>query len=177
MARIKGSLYMGEYMDIQTLKAVSLHDEIINNSFLALKYNRVFADNAFWEVRVKHLYPELHTTCSEIPDLFGIGWGATYVFEVKTSIEDFKKDFKKPFRAKNLGIGDYRYYITDESLDLCEMLKVSDWGYMQLKKEKCSYYLEVKKPSNKFIVDRNEEIEFMRGIIYRYDIGRDFKHF
>lgn len=33
----------------QTIKTISLHDEIINNSFSALKYNRVRANNAWGE--------------------------------------------------------------------------------------------------------------------------------
>lgn len=33
----------------QTIKAISLHDEIINHSFSALKYNRVRANNAWGE--------------------------------------------------------------------------------------------------------------------------------
>lgn len=154
------------------------HNGIIKHALIALRYKRTLINgkpaNSHLD-SIRHFYPEIHGGIGEIPDIFCISNFATYVFEIKTSISDFNTDKKKEWRAEGFGLGDYRFYITDEFLDLSDKLTNSHWGYMKLKFNGRAPYLDIVKISNKFEVDRSSEIAFIHSILYRLETGYQVK--
>ena len=53
----------------------------------------------------------------EKPDIIAWRNGCSVLFEVKVSIEDFKRDSSKIFREKpECGMGSYRYYLVPEEI-------------------------------------------------------------
>lgn len=69
------------------------------------------------------------TSSGEIPD--AIGWRAwdSILFECKSSREDFLKDKNKPFRiVPEMGMGDFRFYLTNENVILSEEELPNGWG-------------------------------------------------
>jgi len=54
----------------------------------------------------------------EFPDVIGWHNESSTIFEIKVSMEDFKRDTKKIFRqTPELGMGNYRYYLVPEELE------------------------------------------------------------
>lgn len=72
------------------------------------KYLR-YAKN--WHLKSNWILIEFCPVGGESPDIFGITCGKTTLIEVKVSKNDFKSDFKKPYRKEGKGIGDFRYYL------------------------------------------------------------------
>ena len=70
----------------------------------------------------------------EFPDVIGWRNASSTVFEVKVSIEDFKRDSKKVFRqTPELGMGNYRYYLVPEELEKqIHLLIPEGWGLKSL---------------------------------------------
>jgi hypothetical protein len=55
---------------------------------------------------------------SEMPDAIGWKDGVSVLVECKTSIEDLKADFKKPWRMyPDLGVGQFRWYMVPKELE------------------------------------------------------------
>ena len=70
------------------------------------------------------------TSSGETPDVIGWCSRCSVLIEVKTSLKDFRRDLKKPFRiVDSVGMGDFRYYLCEEGL-----IKPSDiqegWGLL-----------------------------------------------
>jgi hypothetical protein len=81
---------------------------------------------------------ELSSDAGECPDVIGyhgrvhdIGYG-THLIECKTSISDFKADAKKIYRRRpEIGMGDYRYYMTSKGL--LNIHSIPDgWGLLEV---------------------------------------------
>lgn len=55
----------------------------------------------------------------EMPDAIGWTWrGVSILIECKVSAEDFCRDFRKPFRRGEWGMGSLRYYLTTKDVTL-----------------------------------------------------------
>lgn len=73
---------------------------------------------------------------SESPDAIGFRHNNTILIECKTSRADFLSDNKKFFRKyPSNGMGDYRYYLTNENLISLDELP-DKWGLLEIKSKK-----------------------------------------
>jgi hypothetical protein len=70
---------------------------------------------------------ELKSSSNEIPDVIGFYSGGSVIIESKTSKADFNRDKKKNHR--NLGAGDYRFFLCEENLLSLDDL-YDDWGLL-----------------------------------------------
>ena len=76
---------------------------------------------------------ELKTTGSrEIPDVLAFRSNTSLIIECKTSLIDFKRDFKKPERInQDKGVGNYRLYLAPEGLIPINLIPKS-WGFLEV---------------------------------------------
>lgn len=122
----------------------------------------------------------------EIPDVLAFRAHSSLIVECKTSMSDFRKDFKKPERVgEKLGIGNYRLYCAPKGLINIENIPQS-WGFLEVDlKGKVS--LEKFKHGNlyssnnspRFITDKDDffhfsDIEKERAFLYSILIRRNF---
>lgn len=70
---------------------------------------------------------DLHTHAAERPDAIGWKNGLSIVIEVKTSRQDFLRDFRKKHREK--GVGCFRFYLCREGLIMPDDLP-KGWGLL-----------------------------------------------
>ena len=80
----------------------------------------------------------------ENPDVIGYDTMVqdSVIIEVKVSRQDFKKDYKKPFRANpQMGMGNYRYYCCPEGLIYADELP-ENWGLLYYADGKISVSVE-----------------------------------
>jgi hypothetical protein len=74
---------------------------------------------------------ELASGAGEIPDAIGFTTRSSTLIECKTSVMDFKTDFKKPYRQQDIyGMGKYRYYLTEKGLLELGMIPPY-WGLLE----------------------------------------------
>lgn len=77
-------------------------------------------------------FKELVTIETETPDCIGFNSNGTFLIEAKTTRADFFKDQKKHFRyAPCLGVGDWRFYITEKGLIKIDELP-DGWGLIEV---------------------------------------------
>ena len=118
-------------------------------------YNPVFAEQG-------------STGILEMPDVIGWRGGSSTIFEIKITLEDFKRDAKKIFRqTPECGLGNYRYYITPEDLggQIYSMLP-DGWGLRyfgkpglcNLKESKC--FTKYSDGEVMFLLSRIKEIQY-----------------
>lgn len=68
----------------------------------------------------------------EQPDVLGFNSNCSFMIECKTSLSDFKKDFKKPERMGLLnGVGNYRIYLAPKGIIKPELIP-SGWGFLEV---------------------------------------------
>ncbi len=61
--------------------------------------------------------PDRPSLTKEMPDIIGWNSQGSIIVECKTSLYDFKKDSKKPFRVNpDSGMGKFRYYLFTQEL-------------------------------------------------------------
>ena len=106
------------------------------------------------------------TSSGEIPDIIGWCSWSSVLIEVKVSRNDFLKDFKKSFRLKKeLGVGDFRYYLCPENLikkkDLPE-----DWGLLYINNENKIKIIQIAK---KIKPNLKDERTILLSIIRRFN--------
>lgn len=96
----------------------------------------------------------------EIPDVLAFRANSSLIVECKTSLSDFRKDFKKPERSGEiLGIGNYRLYCAPQGLIPIDKIPVS-WGFIEVN-FKGQVSLVRFKDGN--IYSSNESPEFLRN--------------
>ena len=86
--------------------------------------------------RCSLILSELVTISAEIPDCIGWHSNLSILIECKTSVQDFKADFKKPFRIyPELGMGNQRYFLAEKGI-----LNIKDipekWGLLEIENKK-----------------------------------------
>ena len=70
-----------------------------------------------------------YTTSNEIPDVIGWTYSNSIMFECKASRADFLKDRDKPFRVcPESGVGDFRFYLTNEGVIKSADELPAGWG-------------------------------------------------
>lgn len=78
-----------------------------------------------------HVYTELVTAASEVPDVMGFCTDESVLIEVKTSREDFFQDQIKPFRnCPENGMGNKRFYACPTGLIQADELP-DKWGLLE----------------------------------------------
>lgn len=108
----------------------------------------------------------------EIPD--AIGWKSDYsiMFECKVSRADFLRDNKKPFRLCKLnGVGDFRFYITNEGVIKSADELPDGWGCYEVIDKKIKHKFGVRYDTavpNPFQGNKHKEIIIMRSWIRRF---------
>jgi hypothetical protein len=82
----------------------------------------------------------------EIPDIFGIRPYGNVLIEVKTSKQDFKKDFNKRCRNGDRQIGSRRYYLVPKGLITIKDIEDTDcgWGLIEYDGKNCEIVYESK---------------------------------
>lgn len=111
-----------EEIIIKRKKDNSLHDELCKQGKRWLK-KTIGARLAISEMRCLSYW-------GEIPDVIGWKSGYSILIEAKTSLSDFRADFKKKFRQdQKCGMGNYRFYLCPEGLIKPEMLP-ENWGLL-----------------------------------------------
>lgn len=105
--------------------------------------------------------------CLERPDIILFyQHGISAVVEIKTSRSDFLADFKKKHRQTGQGMGDYRYILCSEDIDIKEL--PAEWGVLRIKdKDICKKkpYLYMHKQAIKQVKNFYEEIELLSMIL------------
>lgn len=112
-----------------------------------------------------HLIVTEFKCCTEIPDIYGLRVDNSILIEVKTSMQDFKREKDKYHKQTTKGIGRYRYFLCET-----DIIKIEDlpqgWGLLY-----CNYKAEITviKDSEKFkeINDAGEK-RIMLSIIQRF---------
>ena len=75
---------------------------------------------------------EMHSTLTEIPDVYAVNRHFSVVIECKTTHSDFERDAKKRFRKyPKEGLGRYRYYFCEPDVIKPEELP-KKWGLIYL---------------------------------------------
>lgn len=103
----------------------------------------------------------------EMPDVIGWRGGSSTIFEIKVTLEDFKRDSKKIFRqTPECGLGNYRYYIIPEELKASIYPILSDgWGLKyfgkhgicNVKESEC--FIKYEAGEIMFLISRIKEIQ------------------
>lgn len=103
---------------------------ISHSELVELGYNWTINKCAF-------AFKEFKTQNFEIPDIIGFKGNFSFVLEAKCSRSDFLKDKKKSFRINpNLGMGDFRFFITPKGLlDKKELIEMN-WGLLEVNENK-----------------------------------------
>jgi hypothetical protein len=125
-----------------------------------------------WQLRSEFVLVEFVSSCVEQPDIFGIKGSHNVLIEVKVSRNDFRADFKKPFRnGKVNGIGATRYYLCPTGL-IKENELPEKWGLIycdQNKNIEIIKHAEVFKERN-FIGELNILKSVIRRINGKYQV-------
>jgi len=83
---------------------------------------------------------------SEIPDILGLRPQGNILIEVKVSVEDFKRDFKKKCRnPESLQIGFKRFYLIPKGLVPLDQIP-ANWGLLEYDGSE----IEISRHSNEF---------------------------
>lgn len=103
--------------------------------------------------------------CLERPDIILFyQHGISAIVEVKTSRSDFLADFKKKHRKAGQGMGDYRYILCNEDIDIKEL--PAEWGILRLKDiRKRKPYLYMDKQATIQCKNTYEEIELLSMLL------------
>lgn len=73
------------------------------------------------------------TTTNEIPDAIGFTSAHSILFECKATRSDFLKDKEKPFRVvSESGMGDFRFYLTNENVIKSVEELPNGWGCYEI---------------------------------------------
>lgn len=116
---------------------------------------------------------ELSSAAGEIPDVIGfegriydIGFG-THLIECKTSISDFNADIKKLYRRHSyMGMGDYRYYLSEKGLIGIEKIP-EKWGLLEVQ-DSGKIFIAVH--AQKQEADKKREVSFLISTMRRLKI-------
>ena len=103
--------------------------------------------------------------CLERPDvILFYQHGISAVVEAKTSRSDFLADFKKKHRKAGQGMGDYKYILCDEDIDIKEL--PAEWGILRIKDiGKRKPYLYMHKQAVRQSKNFYEEIELLTMLL------------
>lgn len=141
------------YMDNRTQSSIWYHGTKDETSFNL--YN-------FYRPRNYFIEP---AKCLERPDVILFYQNRiSAVIEVKTNRSDFLADFKKKHRKAGYGMGDYRYILCSDNINIKEL--PAEWGILRIKdvgRRKPYLYMEkqaVKQEKNSY-----EEIELLSMLL------------
>ena len=103
----------------------------------------------------------------ETPDAIGWHVGRSTLVEVKVSRADFRKDKEKHFRRHpEMGAGDFRFFMTPKGL--VEVSELPDkWGLIEVDEKGKT---RVKKASEKFDVDKGQEVDMLLSLLCRLKV-------
>lgn len=116
----------------------------------------------FYRPRIYFIEP---AKCLERPDvILFYQHGISAIVEVKISRSDFLADFKKKHRQTGQGMGDYRYILCDEDIDIKEL--PAEWGILRIKDiGKRKPYLSIQKQAIMQEKNTYEEIELLSMLL------------
>jgi hypothetical protein len=92
-------------------------------------------NNGHYRYRCQIILTELSTYGLEIPDVIGFSHHHTNLIECKTSLSDFKADFKKLHRKNTAGMGNWRMYLCPAGLIPSDMIH-DGWGLLYCHEKK-----------------------------------------
>lgn len=112
-----------------------------------------------------------YTRSGEIPDAIGWTAAASIMFECKTSRADFLRDREKPFRmCNNMGMGDFRFYLTPPGIIKDERELPPGWGLYEAVNGRAWHKFGVRYDNavpHPFVGSKINEIILMRSWIRR----------
>lgn len=140
--------------------------------------HKELVDQAVRQLKKWHCIPvcrELmcYTSSNEIPDAIGWTHCTSIMFECKASRADFLRDKEKPFRIllPELGVGDFRFYLTNEGVILEEKEIPPGWGCYVIRNGKPVHKFGVRYDNavpHPLIGNKRDELAMMRSWIRRF---------
>lgn len=148
------------------------HPFEITESEGELAYEEKPPETKLFKVKCSVVFAEIVTSASETPDAIGFFYSGnrSILIECKASVSDYYSDRSKPFRkSPELGIGDWRWYMTPKGLINDSWELPAGWGLLEV----CGKVVRAKRLPTKMGKNLNAETNILWSAVRRLQIGKE----